>query len=325
MRRRELILGAAAAVPLVGAPQPRAAMRVVGFLHGASPDSQSSHVVAFRDGLGQSGFVEGGNVTIEYRWAEGHFDKFPELAADLVRRRVDVIAVPGHSGAALAAKAATASIPIVFGVPDDPVTLGLVASFAHPGGNATDVSYFNVEVVAKRVELLRELMPTASRVAVLVNPTNITSLESAARAAKAAKAIGLQVQIINAGTSSEIEAAFVALGRTRPDALLVAPDVFFNNQREQLVVLAARQTIPASYPARDYVEAGGLMSYGASLAEMFRQVGAYTGGILNGQKPADLPVVQPTRLELLINLKTAKSLGITIPQSILLRADEIIQ
>ncbi len=299
-------------------------MPIIGFLHSASPNAR--HVAAFRQGLSEAGFVEGQSVAIEYRWAEGRFDRLPELATDLVRRRVSVIAAPGNTTAALAAKAATGTIPIVFGVSEDPVKFGLVASLARPGGNATGIDYFTTEIVAKRLGLLRELLPRATRVAVLLNPANVTNAQMTLQELEAAaRAMALQIQIFNASTSSEIDSAFAALVRRRPDAVFVAPDSFYNTRREQLSTLAARHAIPAVYAVRDYVEAGGLMSYGPDIAEMFHRVGAYTGKILNGKRPEDLPVEQVAKFELVINLKTAKTLGLTIPPSLLLRADEVIQ
>ena len=299
-------------------------MPVIGFLHGASPNAR--HVTAFRQGLSEAGFVEGQSVAIEYRWAEGRFDRLPELATDLVRRQVRVIATPGNTTAALAAKAATETIPIVFGVSEDPVKLGLVASLARPGNNATGINYFATEIVAKRLGLLRELLPRASRIAVLLNPANVNNARTTLQEVEAAaRAMALQIQIFDASTSSEIDSAFAALVRRRPDALFVAPDSFYNTRREQLSMLAARHAIPAVYSVRDYVEAGGLMSYGPNIAEMFRRVGAYTGKVLSGKKPEDLPVEQVAKFELAINVKTAKALGLTIPTSLLVRADDVIQ
>jgi putative ABC transport system substrate-binding protein len=323
--RREFItlLGGAAAVwPLAARAQQTP---VIGFIHSGSPAPYPSHLAAFRQGLGEAGYIEGQNVTIEYRWAEGRFHRLPELAADLVRRQVGVIAIP-DTAAALAAKAATGAIPIVFGVADDPVKLGLVTSLARPGGNATGINFFIAELVAKRLGLLRELLPSASRIAVLVNPANATNAETTAREAEAAaRVIGLQIQILPASTGEEIHAAFAMLVAERADALFVGPDSFFNSRRVQLTTLAAKHSIPATYGARDYADAGGLMSYGTSLVGMFRQVGVYAGRVLKGEKPADLPVVQPTRFELVINLTTAKTLGLAVPQNLLARADEVIE
>ena len=317
------VAGGILAVPLAARAQ-QPAMPIIGFLHSASPNAR--HVAAFRQGLSEAGFVEGQSVAIEYRWAEGRFDRLPELATDLVRRRVSVIAAPGNTTAALAAKAATGTIPIVFGVSEDPVKFGLVASLARPGGNATGIDYFTTEIVAKRLGLLRELLPRAARVAVLVNPANVTNAQMTLQELEAAaRAMALQIQIFNASTSSEIDSAFAALVRRRPDAVFVAPDSFYNTRREQLSKLAARHAIPAVYAVRDYVEAGGLMSYGPDIAEMFHRAGAYTGKILNGKRPEDLPVEQVAKFELVINLKTARALGLTIPPSLLLRADEVIQ
>jgi putative tryptophan/tyrosine transport system substrate-binding protein len=328
MGRREFVAllgGAVVAWPLSAhAQQP--AMPVVGFLHGASPGPFVPHVGAFRRGLADAGYVEGQNLAVEYRWAEGRYDRFPELAADLVRRRVSAIAAPGHAGAALAAKTETTTIPIVFLVPDDPVKLGLVASLSRPGSNATGINFFNVELVAKRLGLLRELVPGATRIAVLVNPTNATNAETTVREVEAAaRDFGLDSQVLNASSSDEIGAAFAALVRARCDALFVGPDAFFGSRRVQLTTLAARHAIPATYALRDYAEAGGLMSYGTSLADMFREVGVYVGRILKGAKPADLPVMQPTKFELVINLATAKALGLDVPASLLARADEVIE
>jgi ABC-type uncharacterized transport system substrate-binding protein len=327
IRRREFIvtLGSAAAWPLaVRAQQP--AMPVVGFLHAGSPESSTHRVAAFRRGLNETGYFEGQNVAVEYRWAEGRYDRFSELAAELVRRQVSVIVTPGSPMAANAAKAATSAIPIVFAVGGDSVKLGLVASLARPGGNVTGVNFFVTELAAKRLGLLRELLPTAARVAVLVNPTNPTTAESTARDVQAAaRTIGLQVRILSAGTIREIDAAHASLARERADALLVAGDGFFNSRRVQLAMLAVRHAIPATYSVREYAEAGGLMSYGTSLADTDRQVGIYAGRILKGAKPADLPVLQSTKFELVINLQAARMLGLEVPPSLLARADEVIE
>jgi putative ABC transport system substrate-binding protein len=326
MDRRTFIGSVAAgifAVPLAARAQ-RPAIPVIGFLHSASPNAR--HVAAFLQGLSEAGFVEGQSVAIEYRWAEGRFDRLPELATDLVRRHVSVIATPGNTTAALAAKAATGTIPIVFGVSEDPVKFGLVASLARPGGNATGINYFASQIVAKRLGLLRELLPRADHVAVLLNPANVTNAQTTLQEVEAAAlAMALQIQIFNASTISEIDSAFAALMRGRPDAIFIAPDSFYNSRREQLSKLAARHAVPAVYSVRDYVEVGGLMSYGPDIAEMFRWVGAYTGKILSGKKPEDLPVEQVAKFELVINLKTAKALGLTIPPSLLLRVDDVIR
>ena len=300
-------------------------MPVIGFLHSAS--SSAAHLmVAFRQGLGETGYVVGQNVAIEYRWAEGQIDQLPELAADLVRRQVAVIATPGSQLAALAAKAATPVIPIVFGVAEDPVKLGLVVSLARPGGNVTGINFFTAELGAKRLGLLRELVPGAARVAVLLNPADATRAEFTLRDVEtAARAIGLQIHVLNASTSREIDMAFATLVRERCDTLFVGPDPFFYTRRVQLAVLAARHVVPAIYAVRDYADAGGLMSYGSNVSDAFRQVGVYAGRILKGDKPADLPVVLPTKFELVINLQTATSLGLDVPPTLLARADEVIE
>jgi putative ABC transport system substrate-binding protein len=328
MIRRDFIAllgGTAAAWPLAALAQQRA-MPVVGVLDGGSADSKL--LGSFWQGLAEAGYVEGQNVVLEYRWAEGRYDRLPELAAGLVRRQVSVIAVPTSTStpASLAAKAATTTIPIIFSVGDDPVKLGLVASLAQPGGNATGINFFIAELAAKRLGLLHELAPGATRVAVLVNPTDAIRTESNVRDVEAAaRSIGLQIRVLNASTIGDIDAAFTTLVRERMDGLFVVPDAFFNNRRVQLATLTARHAIPSAYAQRDYVEVGGLMSYGTNLADARRQVGVYTGRVLKGENPAELPVLQPTRFELVINLTTAKALGLTIPPTLLARADEVIE
>jgi putative tryptophan/tyrosine transport system substrate-binding protein len=319
-----LLGGAAASWALtVRAQQP--AMPVIGFLDPRSPDTIADRVRGFRQGLKDAGFVEGENVAIEYRWAEGQFDRLPALAAELVHRRVAVIAAL-NTASALTAKAATATIPIVFAVPEDPVGLGLIASLARPGGNATGINFFSQEVVTKRLELLRELVPAATRVAVLVNPAAAATTETTMReVAGAARAIGLQIQVLNASTSQEINAAFAIFARERPDALYVGGDAFFQVRRAQLVNLASRHAVPATYGGREFAVAGGLMSYGTNLTDTYRQVGAYAGRILKGTKPADLPVVQASKFELVINAETARMLGLTVPPTLLATADEVIE
>ena len=325
MKRREFItlLGGATVWPLTArAQQPR--MPVVGVLDGGSAEKRFG--ASFLQGLAEAGYVEGQNVALEYRWAEGRYDRLPELAADLVRRQVSVIAVLTSTPASLAAKATTTTIPIVFSVGDDPVRLGLVATLARPGGNATGVNFFIAELAAKRLGLLHELAPGATRVAVLVNPTDAIRTESNVRDIEgAARALGLQIHVFNASTVGDIDATFAAIVRERFDVLFVVPDGYFNNRRVQLATLAARHSIPAAYAQRDYAEVGGLMSYGTNLANARRQVGIYTGRVLKGEKPADLPVLQPTRFELVINVTTAKAIGLEVPLSLLARADEVIE
>ena len=328
MQRRhfiKVVAGSAVVWPFAARAQQRT-MPVVGFLHSASPDLYSNHVASFRQGLSEIGYVEGQNVTIEYRWAEGRFDRLPELARDLVRHRVDAIATPGNTAAAVAARAATATIPIAFGVSDDPVKFGLVASLSHPGGNATGMNFLTAELVEKRLALLRELVPRANRVAVLVNPTNTANAETTIKQVEAAaRPLGIQIQLVNAALSGEIDAAFAALERDRPDALFVSGDAVYNGLRAQIVTLTIRHRIPTAFASRDYAEVGGLMSYGTDIGDMFRQVGVYTGRILKGEKPADLPVIQPTKLDLVINLTTAKMLDIAVPPMLLARANEVIE
>jgi len=327
VRRREFItlLGGAAAWPLAARAQ-QPAMPVVSLVNGRSAQDAARNAAAFRKGLNETGYVEGQNVMVEYHWMEGRYDRAPSLVADLVRRRVAVIATPGFTAGALAAKAATATIPIVFSVGEDPVKLGLVPNIARPGGNATGHNFFAAEVVAKRLSLLHDLVPKAVRVAVLVNPANATTTEATLRDIPgAARALGLQIQVLNASTSREIEAAFGTLVRDRADALFVAPDALFLSRRVQFVTLAARHGIPVAHTFREEVEAGGLMSYGTDTLDSWRQVGVYTGQILQGAKPADLPVLQSTKFEFVINLQTARALGLEVPNSLQLLADEVIE
>ena len=327
MRRRTFIamLGGAAAWPLVARAQQRA-LPVIGFLNVASPEGFAARLRAFRQGLKEAGYVEGENVAIEYRWAENRGDRLPELAADLVRRQVTVIAALGGSLPALAAKTVTTTIPIVFGTPEDPVRIGLVESLGRPGGNATGINFFTAELVAKRLGLLRELLPKATRVAALVNPDNAALMQGTVQELEvAAGAAGFEMQVLQANSRSEINAAFATLGGERPEALFVGPGPFFVIRAVQLANLAARHAIPTAFAVRDNVEAGGLMSYGTDINEAYRQVGAYAGRVLKGAKPADLPVLQPTKFELVINLQTATMLGLEVPPSLLARADEVIE
>jgi len=317
-----LLGGAAAAWPLAAQAQ-QPAMPVIGFLTPTSPDAQADRLRGFRQGLKETGHIEGENVTIVYRWAENQLDRVPELVADLVHRKVAVIAIAADH-VALAAKAATTTIPIVFVAGEDPVRLGLVTSLARPGGNMTGVNIFVNEVVAKRLELLRELVPGVARVAVLSSP--VVSTESTLRdMAAAARAMGMQVQVFNANTGGEIDASFATLVRERPHAIFVTGAPLFTSQRVQLILLATRHAVPATYAGRQFPEIGGLMSYGASLADAWRQVGVYTGRILKGAKPADLLVVQASKLELVINAQAARVLGLTVPPQLLTRADEVIE
>jgi putative tryptophan/tyrosine transport system substrate-binding protein len=327
MTRRELLLVAAGVLstPRMLRAQQKA-VPVIGYLGSTSAGPAAPVVSAFRQGLSEPGYVEGQNVTIEFRWAEGHYDRFPALAADLAGRKVDIIAA-GSAAAASAAKNVTSTIPIVFVVADDPVEAGLVASLARPGGNLTGVSFLTVELMPKRLELLSELVPQAKVIALLINPNSPTTHNEPLIAAldEAARAMGVRLAILKAGTESEIDAAFATIAQRQAGALIVSPDPFFGARREQLVALAARHVVPAIYFRREFAEIGGLMSYSSSLAVAYRLVGTYVGRILKGAKPADLPVQQPTNFELVVNLKTAKALGLTIAPAILARADEVIE
>ena len=326
MKRREFIslLGGAAAWPVAArAQQPE--LPVVGFLHPATPDTFADRLRAFRQGLKDTGYVEGESVAIVYRWGENQPERLPDLAADLARRRPTVIACAGGFRSIAAIQAATTTIPIVFAVPEDPVKLGLVASLARPGGNLTGINFLNDELVAKRLQILRELVPGAARVAVLVNPSGTTGEATTKDLDAAARTIGLQVRILNASNSAEIDTAFASLANDRPDALFVAADPTFNNRRKQVVLQAMRHRLPAAYASREYAEAGGLMSYGTDLLDTYRLLGTYTGRILKGAKPADLPVLQPTKFELVINQMTARILGLEVPPTLLARADEVIE
>ena len=322
MRRREFIvgLGGAAAWPMVARAQP--AMPVIGFLNSASQGSFALLISAFHEGLKDGGYVEGKNVTVEYRWADGQYDRLPGLAADLVRRRVTVIAATGGTVTARVAKAATATIPVLFIAGADPVGDGLVSSFNRPGGNVTGVSVYTSELAPKRLELLRELVPKATKIAVLVNPENAVDSRDAQNMKERA---GLPLLTLSARVEADLEREFISASQQGAQALLVSADPFFNSQRTHLVAFAARYAIPAAYPWSEYAKAGGLMSYGTSIPGAYRQIGQYVTRILKGEKPADLPVEQPTKFEFIVNLKTAKVLGIDVPTSLLLRADEVIE
>ena len=326
MRRRELIFLLGGAMTMARAPRAeRKAMPLIGFLSGGSPGPYAPYVAAFHQGLRETGYVEGQNVAIEYRWAEGRSDRLPALAADLVGRKVDVIAIIGGTPAALAAKSATSTIPIVFNGVADPVGAGLVASLARPGGNLTGFSNITIELMPKLLELLSELVPQARVIALLVNPNNPNAEPLLRNVEEAARAKGVKLLVLKAGIENEIDAAFASLVQLQAGALVVDPDGFFSSRREQLVALASRHVVPAIYAHRQFAAAGGLISYGIDDIPPAHQVGIYAGKILKGTKPADLPVEQPTRFELVVNLKSAKALGLTIPPSILARADEVIE
>jgi ABC-type uncharacterized transport system substrate-binding protein len=328
VKRREFITllgGAAATWPLAASAQ-QPAVPVIGLLDNRAAETTADRLRGFHRGLRESGYVEGETVSIIYRWADGDNQRLPELAADLIRRQVAVIAATGGTPTALAAQAATKTIPIVFAVPEDPVGLGLVASLPRPGGNLTGVNFFNAEVAAKRLELMRELVPSAKRVAVLVNPTNAPNMEANLRQVRpAAEALGAQIEVIRAASSREIDTAFAAMMRDRPDVLFVMGDALFNSRRLQVAMLAARHALPACYPSRDYPASGGLMSYGTDVTDAFRQVGVYVGRILKGTRPADLPAVQAAKFQLVINAQTARLLELTVPPTLLARADEVIE
>jgi len=327
MRRREFITllgGAAAAWPFAARAQ-QAAMPVIGFLHTGSPDLNAKFVAGFRKGLAREGFIEGQNVAIEFRWAAGQDERLPELAADLVRRPVSVIATPASTPAALAAKAATSEIPIVFATGGDPVALGLVASLNRPGGNATGIAFQTVELGGKGLGLLHELLPNTARVVAVVNPNSVLTDAAVHGLEEGAAALRLQLEIARAGSDGEIDAALASLSRHSPVALLFGPDPSFTSRRAQLVALAARYALPAMYVAREFAEVGGLISYGPDITNAYRETAVYTGRVLKGEKPATLPVAQPTKFELVINLKTAKTLGLEIPDKLLALADEVIE
>ena len=323
MKRREFItlLGGAAAWPLAA----RAQQPVIGYLHIASPGPFAPFVGAFRQGLREAGYVEGQNLAIEYRWAEGRYDRLPAMAAELVGRQVSLIAAQGGAAAAAAAKEATGAIPIVFSMGGDPVKEGIVASLSRPGGNVTGISVLTTQLAAKRLEIMREVVPKADVIAMLVNPTNMTNLEQLRDSQEAGRALGLRIHVLEASSASDFDPAFAAITRMRIGALVVGAEAYFHSQRERIVALAMRHAIPTIYEWREFADAGGLMSYGTDLAEGYRLVGVYAGRILKGAKPAELPVMQATKVQFVVNLKTAKALSLTVPLPLLGRADEVIE
>jgi putative ABC transport system substrate-binding protein len=327
MRRRDVIasLAGAAAWPLAARGQPSPPMPTIGFLNSSSPGPWQPFVSAFHKGLNETGYVEGRNIAVEYRWAEGHYDQLPKLAADLVRRNVAVIVSTGGHGPTFAATAATSTIPIVFTIGADPVKLGLVGSLNRPGGNVTGVGLFITQMASKRLGLLLEMVPKVETVAILLNPSNHGSADQLADAEQAARALNRRLHVLNAQNDAEIDAAFATMVEIRAGALLMGADPYLNGRREKVVALAARHSIPTIYEQREHAVAGGLMSYGTSLSDGYRQAGIYTGRILNGEKPADLPVMQAAKFEFVINLKTAKALGLDVPPTLSARADEVIE
>jgi putative ABC transport system substrate-binding protein len=327
MRRRELLalVGGAVAFPRLAARAQQKTMPVIGYLNSNSLARTAPLVAAFRAGLKEAGYVEGDNVAIEFRWAEGHYDRLPALAADLVARKVDVIVATTGVPSVRAAKEATSSIPIVFDAGADPVALGLVASLARPGGNITGIAFMSLELTPKRLEMLSELVPQAKVIGLLANPKNPQTEGVVKSAQEAARALGVQLQVLNVSTDAEIDAAFAALIQSHAGGLIAGTDPFFNTRRERLIALASRAAIPTIYQYREFVTEGGLISYGPNIAAVYRQVGIYAGRVLKGEKPADLPVQRPATFELVINLKTAKALGLTLPQSLIARADEVIE